>query len=93
MARIVALLAYDVGQKTSPGIYEPVADLVYGEVGAARQMQLLVLGGIGVVAVVVEPHLEHFHAVLGQIAPAFAVILLMIMMIMMMLTDYEFVVC
>ena len=72
MARVVALLAYDVGQEAAPRVYEPVAHLVDGEAGAARQVQLLVLGRIGVVAVLVQPDLEHLDALLGQVAASFA---------------------
>ncbi len=74
MTRVVALLADYVRQEASARVYEPVAHLVDGEAGTLGQDELLVLCRVGIVAVLVEPHLEHFNAVLGQVAAAFAVV-------------------
>lgn len=74
MARIVALLADDVGQETTARVYEPIAHLMHGQVRSLRQVQLFVLGRVRVVSVFVQPHFEYFDALFGQIAASFATI-------------------
>ena len=74
MARVVALLANDVGEEATARVYEPVADLVHGQAGLLGEEQLLILGGVGVVAVLVQPHLEHLDTVLGQVAAPLSVV-------------------
>lgn len=74
MAGIVALFADDVRQETSARVYEPIAHLMHGQVRSLRQVQLFVLGRVGVVSVFVQPHLEYFDTLFGQIAASFATI-------------------
>ena len=48
-----------------PGVGEPVGDLDEAHAGARRQLQLLGLGGVRVVAVSQQPLLQRPHHVLG----------------------------
>ena len=74
VARVVALFAYDVGQEAATSVYEPVAHLVHGQASSLGQVQLFVLGRVRVVAVLVQPHLEHFDALFGKIAAPFSIV-------------------
>lgn len=68
--RIETLPPHHIRQISPPRIYKPIAYLQHGQVGLLRQYDLLILRGVRIESVLVQPRFQRFHRLLGQVTPA-----------------------
>jgi len=66
--RIISLLADDLWQDPPPGVDEPVAHLEDGETSLLSQEGLLLVTGVGVVSVLVQPASQDVDGILAQVS-------------------------